>query len=194
MGTPCVVVAKEAYEITNWLAAQDNGFSRLRRIVVPQETWQRMGTLSAASGGPTGAGYSPLSDTSITSEGKYVDLNSVASADRIMISLLKSMFQLVPTVNADLMQRTDAVKADGTPDNNLNMHPDMYVKAKLSCFDQVMWGLLDDDPVEYREGNLSWYYDPALMPAGKGTGEDRILTVSGANYAEAYRNFLALAD
>ena len=194
MGTPCIVIAKEAYEITNWVAAQDNGFTRLRRVVVTQEAWMRMANLSLTSGGPTGTEYCPLTDTSITSEGKYTDLNSINAADRIMVSLLKSMFKLAPTINPDLMRRTDAVKADGTPDNPLNMHPDLYIKAKLSPLDQVMWALLQEDPTEYQAANMSWYYDPALLPAGRGTGEDRILSVSGANYAEAYRNFLALAD
>ncbi|MDR0490671.1 MAG: fibronectin type III domain-containing protein, partial [Oscillospiraceae bacterium] len=190
-----MVVAKEAYEITHWVACQDNGFTRSRRVVIPRETFYRMSALSGASGGPVGTEYCPLSDTSITGDGKYNSLADVGNAgDRNMIALLTRLFTWTANPNEDLMRRTDAVKPNGKPDNPLNMHPDLYVKAKLSPLDQALWGLLDEDPAEYREGSLPWYYEPALLPAGKGTGEDRILKVNGATYEAAYREFLQVAD
>ena len=195
MGTPCIVIAKEAYEITHWLACQDNGFTRSRRVVISTQMWQQMTTISNPTAGPTGTEYMPLADISVQSTSQFVDIDSVTNPNyRLQILLNKKLAKFEPTINADLMRRTDAVKEDGTPDNPLNMHPDLYIRAKLSPFEQLMKGLLEDEPEEYKEGNLSWYYEPALLPAGKGTGEDRILSVSGATYEEAYRNFLALAE
>jgi len=56
-----------------------------------------------------------------------------------------------------------------------------------------MWALLDDDPVEFQEGNLSWYDSRTHETRGKGTGDDRLLTVTGATYQEALRKFQDLA-
>ena len=44
MGTPLIKIVQEVYELTQWLAAQDQGFSRNRRIVLERQLSMRLFT------------------------------------------------------------------------------------------------------------------------------------------------------
>ncbi|MCL2392749.1 MAG: S-layer homology domain-containing protein [Oscillospiraceae bacterium] len=74
-------------------------------------------------------------------------------------------------------------------DNAMNMHQDLYRMTALTPIEQMLWGFLYCDPSEVGE-DLSWYYSTAHMFAPR----QRYLTVSGANEAQALRNFQAMAS
>jgi len=128
-----------------------------------------------------------------THDGIYNGVGDLKGNLRLTIAYLKEAYTWEPTWNADLMRRDNKYKQDGTPDNPLNMHPDIYVMAKKSVLDQAIWGLLADDPEQFNEQNLPLIYNPALALAGRGVGNDRLLTARGATYDEAIRDFQRLA-
>ena len=89
-------------------------------------------------------------------------------------------------------QRIDMILAASNPlakDNAMNMHQDLYRMVTLTPVEQVLWALLYCDPEIVRGENLDWYYNPAHMFAPR----QRYLTVSGATYSQALRNFQNLA-
>ncbi|MCL2366775.1 MAG: fibronectin type III domain-containing protein [Oscillospiraceae bacterium] len=222
MGTPVIKIVQEAYELTQWLAAQDNGFSRNRRVVLDRIVGMRVFAYSGVSaqnpieggtfnplrrliqgGDPNNAAdhqllahtdpaifnsrydfmpqFRPLLDFIVTSA-SWCQRNSAALNRRLPDSMRD---QTMPLTRTQILASTNPLNKD----NPLNLHQDHYLMAAASPLEQALWGLLHCDPSEVSE-NLSWYYSTKNQFSPR----DRYLTVSGATYAAAMRNFQSMAE
>ena len=189
MGTPCIMVCDESYELTQWWAVQDNGFTRARRAVIDRQTFAQIGayTVSSTGGASTPGATFNVFNAFQTAAGipQYNAFDGIFTGPEMLIPVRRQVWDYM--MNAfKWPSASPAINLREPGGNRLNMDDDIYLAAKKSLLDQTLWGILQEEPEEYREENHSWYLNPEKQYT---MGGNKYLQAKGATYEEALRDF-----
>ena len=119
LGTPVAVITNDSYESTQFYGAQDNGFTRSRRVVIDFNFWAQ---ISSQAGGFMGAAY----------------LTEATAASNNGVNLLRNQLPNAQPTSQRLTKRT----VDDLRHKSMYMDNDIYMMATKTILEQAEWALL----------------------------------------------------
>jgi hypothetical protein len=198
LGIPVGVLATETYQTNGFIAAQDDGFTRERKIVIcdiRRVAFMRNGTAPAGRAVPTGSSNADMSNTQDAATPNHFDIASVY-ANRALpngrINLMIEQYKL-PPLSPILLQRIDPVnpRKFAAPEQ-MWIDDEHWAMSAESILDQCVWAAIGPETAE--DKNPHRIQPQELGPLNTGViGPADEITFTAPTYEKAVWKFMDFA-